>query len=183
MTPNTRDDFFYEGVVLALKNWQGMLTFVQAGVATNPVLPGYLYHCGYTAVVYQVAEVVVDMYFAKNFVELAELHNQLTPYVTRLPGNKKAYVMPSLLVRLLRRMPLDTVWLKSHPQGSNCPDVENNLYMSAAIQVTAHIFGVPFTPASITTFVMQRPIAFTTEMKEKESSKCSFPSGLPLKTR
>jgi len=43
--------------------------------------------------------------------------------------------------------------------------------MSAAIQVTAHIFGVPFKPASITTYVMQRPIAFTQEMKDKDEFK------------
>ena len=64
-----------------------------------------------------------------------------------------------------------TVWLNSHQEGSNCPDVENNLHMSAALQVTAHIFGVPFKPASITTYVMQRPIQFTDEMKNKDAFK------------
>ena len=77
--------------------------------------------------------------------------------------------MPSLLIGLLRRIPLKTVWLKTHTKGSNpSPDVETNLYMSAAIHVTAHIFGVPFKPASITTYLMQRLIAFTQEMKDKD---------------
>jgi len=169
--PNTLDNFSYEGIVLALKNWQGILTFVQAGVTGNPVIPGYLYHCGYTAGVYRVAEAVVDMYSTAKFAELVELHNQLTAYVTRAVDDKTAYVMPSILVGLLQRIPLDTVWLKTHPEGSNCPDVENNLLMSAAMQVTAYIFGVPFKPASITTYVMQRPIAFTDAMKEKDIFK------------
>jgi len=79
--------------------------------------------------------------------------------------------MPSLLIGLLRWIPLSTVWLKTHPEGSNCPDVENYLYMSAVIQVTAHIFSVSFKPASITTYVMQRPIAYTKKMKDKDEFK------------
>ena len=55
--------------------------------------------------------------------------------------------------------------------SGNCPDVENNLYMSAVIQVTVHIFGVPFKTASITTYVMQHPIAFTQEMEDKDEFK------------
>jgi len=134
-------------------------------------MPGNLYHCGYTATVYRAAEAVVDWYTAQKFGELAELHNQLTVSVTRDVDDKTPYVMPSLLIGLLRRIPLNTVWLKTHNKGSNCPDVENNLYMSAAIQVTTQIFGVPFKPASITTYVMQRPIAFTQEMKDKDEFK------------
>jgi len=171
MLPNTRDDFSYEGIVLALKNWQSILTFAPAGVVSNPVLPGNLYHCGYTATVYLVAEAVVDWYTAEKFAELAELHNQLTVYVTRDVGDKTAYVMPSLLIGLLRWIPLNTVWLKTHTECSNCPDVETNLYMSVAIQVTVHIFGVSLKPASITTYVMQHPIAFTQEMKDKDEFK------------
>ena len=87
MTPNTRDDFFNEGIVLALKNWQSILPFAPAGVVSIPVIPRNLYHCGYTATMYQVAEAVVDWYTEEKFVELAELYNQLTVYVTRDVGD------------------------------------------------------------------------------------------------
>ena len=59
MLPNTRDDFSYDGIVLALKTWQSIFTFAPAGVVSNSVIPGNLYHCGYTATVYRVAETVV----------------------------------------------------------------------------------------------------------------------------
>jgi len=84
MLPNMRNDFLYKGIVLALKNWQSILPFAPAaGVVSIPVIPGNLYHCGYTATMYRVAEAVVDWYTKEKFVELAELHNQLTVYVTR----------------------------------------------------------------------------------------------------
>jgi len=44
MLPNTRDDFSYEGIVLALKNWQSIRTFAPAGVVSDSVIPGNLYH-------------------------------------------------------------------------------------------------------------------------------------------
>ena len=164
---NTGDVFSYEGIMMALKTWQDVLTFVQVGVAADPSIPGYLYHCSYTAAVYQVAAAVVDLYVKGELDELAVLHNQLTAYVTRGLSDKMPYVMPSLLVRLLKRPPLDTVWLNSHPEGSNCPDTENNMYLSTTMQVTSFIFSVQFRTASITTFVMQRPMEFTDAMKER----------------
>jgi len=169
--PNSRDDFSYEGIVLALKNWQSILTFAPLGIVSDPFIPGNLYHCGYMAIVYRVAEAVVDCYTAEKFAELADLHNQLTVYASRDVIDKIPFAVPSFIIRLLLRIPLNTVWLYSHPEGSNCPDVENNLHMSAALQVTAHIFGVLFKPASITTYVMQRPIQFTDEMKSKDAFK------------
>ena len=98
MPSNTGDVFSYEGIVIALKTWQDNLIFVQAGVAADPSIPGYLYHCNYTALVYQVAEAVVDLYVKGELEELALLHNQLTVYVTRGLSDKRPYVMPSLLV-------------------------------------------------------------------------------------
>jgi len=169
--PNSLDVFSYEGIVLALKNWQNIITFAPLGMISDPSIPGNMYHCGYTAIAYRVAEAVVDCYATEKFAELADLHNQLTVYATRDVSDKNPYVIPSFIIRLLRRIPLNTVWLNSHQEGSNCPDVENNVYMSTALQVTAHIFGVPFKPASITTYVMQRPIQFTDEMKYKDALK------------
>jgi len=75
LMPNLRDDFSYEGIVLALKNWQNILTFAPLGIVSDPLIPGNLYHCGYTAIVYRVAEAVVDCYTAEKFAELADLHN------------------------------------------------------------------------------------------------------------
>jgi len=158
LLPNSRDAFSYEGIVLALKNWQNILTFAPLGMISDPLIPGNMYHCGYTAIAYRVAQAVVDCYTAEKFAELADLHNQLTVYATRDVSDKNPYVMPSFIIRLLRRIPLNNVWLNSHQEGSNCPDVENNVYMFTALQVTPHIFGVPFKPASITTYVIQRPI-------------------------
>jgi len=175
MMPNTRDDFSYEGIVLALKNLQSILTFAPVGIVSDPVIPGKLYHCGYTAIVYRVAEAVVDWYTAQKFAELAELHDQLTVYVTYDVNDKIPYIMPSFLIRFLMRIPRNTVWLNTHPKGSNCPYVETNLHMSAALQFTAHIFGVPFKPASITTYVMQRPIELTAEMKGNDAFKNPLP--------
>jgi len=114
--PNSRDNFSYEGIVLALKNWQSILTFAPLGIVSDP----NLYHCGYTAIVYRVAEAVVDCYTAEQFAELADLHNQLTVYATRDVSDKTPYVMPSFIMRLLQRIPLNTVWLNSHQEGSNC---------------------------------------------------------------
>jgi len=156
--------------VLALKNWQNIHTFAPLGIVSDPLIPGNLYHCGYTAVVYRVAEVLVDCYTAEKFA-LADLHNQLIVYATRDVSDQTPYTMPSFIIRLLRRIPLNTVLLNSHQEDSNCPDVENNLHMSAALQVTVHVFGVSFKPASITTHVMQRPIQFTDEMKNKDAFK------------
>ena len=147
------------------------ITFAPLGMISDPSIPGNMYHCGYTAIAYRVAEAVVVCYAAEKFAELAILHNQLTVYATRDENDKNSYVMPSFIIQLLRRIPLNTLWLNSHQEGSNCPDVENNVYMSTALQVTAHIFGVPFKPASITTYVMQRPIQFTDEMKHKDTFK------------
>jgi len=90
MLPNTRNDFLYEGIVLTLKDWKSILPFAPAGVVSIPVIPGNLYHCGYTATMYRVAEAVVDWYTEEKFVELAELRNQLTVYVTRDVGDNTA---------------------------------------------------------------------------------------------
>jgi len=46
--------------VLALKNLQSILTFAPVGKVSDPVIPGKLYHCSYTAIVYRVAETVVE---------------------------------------------------------------------------------------------------------------------------
>ena len=36
--PNSRDDFSYEGIVLALKNWQNILTFAPLKIVSDPLL-------------------------------------------------------------------------------------------------------------------------------------------------
>jgi len=142
---------------------------VQAGLVANPKIPGHLFHCGYTANVYRVVEAVVQLYTAGEFQELAGLHNQLVRYTTRERGNKVPYFIPSLIVRLMTRIPLNTVWLQTHQEGSNNIDVETNSSLFAALQTTSHIFGRTFKSESITPFIMQRPIACSDEMKAKEA--------------
>jgi len=117
LMPNSRDDFSYEGIVLALKNWQN-ITFAPFGMISDPLIPGNMYHCGYTAIAYRVAETVVDCYTAEKFAELADLHNQLTVYATRDVSGKNPYAMRSFIIQLLRRIPLNTVWLYSHQEGT-----------------------------------------------------------------
>ena len=116
--PNSRDAFTYEGIVLALKNWQNILTFAPLGMISDPLIPGNMYHCWYTAIAYRVAETVVDCYTAEKFAELADLHNQLTVYATRDVSGKNPYAMRSFIIQLLRRIPLNTVWLYSHQEGT-----------------------------------------------------------------
>ena len=118
---------------------------------------------------YRVVESVVQLYTNGKFEELAELHNQLVRYTIRENGNKVPYFIPSLIVRLMTRIPLDTVWLQSHREGSNYIDVETNSSLFAALQTTSYIFGRTFNSECITLFIMQRPIAFSDEMKAKEA--------------
>jgi len=122
---NSLDAFSYEGIVLALKNWQNIITFAPLGIISDPSIPGNIYHCGYTAIAYRVAEAVVDCYTTGKLAELTDLHNQLTVYATRdvsdkTPYVKTPYVIPNFIIRLLRRIPLNTVWLNSHQEGRNC---------------------------------------------------------------
>ena len=98
LMPNSRDNFSYEGIVLALKNWQSILTFAPLGIVSDSLIPGNLYHCKYTAIVYWVAEAVVDCYTAEKFAELADLHNQLTVYATRDGWDENPYIMPSFII-------------------------------------------------------------------------------------
>ena len=137
-------------------------------MVANPKIPGHLFHCGYTANVYRVAESVVQLYTNGKFEELAELHNQLVRNTIRENGNKVPYFIPSLIVRLMTWIPLNTVWLQSHREGSNYIDVETNSSLFAALQTTSYIFGRTFNSECITPFIMQRPIAFSDEMKAKE---------------
>ena len=160
---NTLSEFSYEDIMIVLKDWQENLEFVQVGVTANPWVPGYLFYCGLKVIAYHMAGVVVDMYATGKIAELAELHDQLEVYVTREKGNKVLYSMPNLLVEMLTRIPLHVVWLNSHPEGSNCIDVENHVYISTADQTTSFIFNVPSNPES----VMQHPILFLDEMKSK----------------
>ena len=142
---------------------------VQAGLVANPKIPGHLFHCGYTANVYRVVEAVVHLYTAGKFEELAELHNQLVRYTTRERRNKVPYFIPSLIVRLMTLIPLNTVWLQTHREGSDYIDVETNSSLCAALQTTSHIFERTFNSESISPFIMQRLIAFSDEMKAKEA--------------
>jgi len=71
------------------------------------------------------------------------------------------------------QIPLNTVWLQTHREGSNYIDVETNSCLAVALQTTLHIFGRPFNADSITRppCIMQRPIAFADDMKAKEEFK------------
>ena len=69
----------------------------------------------------------------------------------------------------MTRIPLNTVWLQTHKEGSNYIDVETNSSSFAALQTTSYIFGRTFNSECITPFIMQRPIAFSDEMKAKEA--------------
>jgi len=79
------------------------------------------------------------------------------------------YFIPSHIVRLMTRIPLNTAWLQTHKEGSNYIDVEPNSSLFAALQTTSYIFGRTFNSECITPFIMQRPIAFSDEMKAKEA--------------
>jgi len=121
--------------------------------------------------VYRVVEAVVQLYTAGKFAELADLHNQLVKYTIRKRGNKVPFFIPSFLVRVMKRIPLNTVWLQTHWEGSNYIDVETNSTLVVALQTTSHIFGCPFNADSITPLIMQRPVAFSDDMKAKEEYK------------
>jgi len=146
VAPNSLTAFSYEGILFSLKTWNGSLVIVQAGLVANPEIPGHLFHCGYTANVYRVVESVVQLYTAgkSRFEELAELHNRLVRYTIRERGSKVLYFIPSLIVRLMTRIPLNTVWLQMHREGSNYIDVETNSSLFAALQTTSHFFGRTF---------------------------------------
>ena len=81
------------------------------------------------------------------------------------------FFIPSFLVRLMPRIPLHTVWLQTHREGSNYIDVETNSCLAIALQTTSHVFGRPFNSDSITPFIVQRLIAFSDDMKAKEEFK------------
>ena len=89
MATSSLTAFSYEGILFALKSWNGSLVIVQAGLVANPEIPGHLFHCGYTANVYRVVESVVQLYTAgkSRFEELAELHNRLVRYTIRERGS------------------------------------------------------------------------------------------------
>ena len=97
MATSSLTAFSYEGILFALKSWNGSLVIVQAGLVANPEIPGHQFHCGYTANVYRVVESVVQLYTAGKFEELAELHNQFIRYTTRERGNKLPHFIPSLI--------------------------------------------------------------------------------------
>ena len=69
----------------------------------------------------------------------------------------------------MTRIPLNTVWLQTHKEGSNYIDVETKSSLFAALQTTSYIFGRTFNSECITPFIMQRPIAFSDDMKAKEA--------------
>ena len=69
------------------------------------------------------------------------------------------------------RIPLNTVWLQTHREGTNYIDVETNSCLAVALQTTSHIFGRPFNADSITPYIMQRSIAFSDNMQAKEEFK------------
>jgi len=89
--------FSYEGILFALKSWNGSLVIVQAGLVANPEIPGHLFHCGYTANVYRVVESVVQLYTAGKFEELAELHIQLVRLLFVRGGIRCLFLSPALL--------------------------------------------------------------------------------------
>jgi len=169
VAPNSLTAFPHEGILFAIKTWNDSLVIFQAGLMANLKIPGNLFHCGYTANVYRVVGTVVQLYTAGNFEDLAELHNQLVRYTTRERGNKVPYFIPSLVVRLMTRIPLNTMSLQTHREGSKYIDVEPNSSLFAALQTTSHIFGRTFNSICITPFIMQRLIAFSDEMKAKEA--------------
>jgi len=59
VAPNSLTAFSYEGILFALKTWNGSIKMVQTGLVENFKIPGHLFHCGYTANVYRVDEAVV----------------------------------------------------------------------------------------------------------------------------
>jgi len=113
----------------------------------------------------------VQLYTAGKFAELADLHHQLVKYTIRERGNKVPFFISSFLVRLMQRIPLNTVWLQTHWEGSNYIDVETNSSLVVALQTTSHIFGSPSNADSITPRIMQPQIAFSDDMKTKEVFK------------
>jgi len=78
--------------------------------------------------VYRVVEAVVQLYTARKFAEQADLHNYRSAR-----GNKVQFFIPSFLVRLMPRIPLNTVWLQTHLEGSNYIDVETNSCLAVAL--------------------------------------------------
>jgi len=154
VAPNSLTAFSYEGTLFALKTWNGSIKMVQTRLVANSEIPGHLFHCGYTTNVYRVVEAVVQLYTAEKFAELADLHNQLVKYTILERGNKVLFFIPSFPVRLMPRIPLDTVWLQTHREGSNYIDVETNSYLAVALQTTSHIFVRPFNADSITPLIM-----------------------------
>ena len=72
------------------------------GWRQTPKFLGTSFHdCGYTAIVYRVAEAVVQLYTAGKFAELAKLHNQLAKYTIRERRDNALYLIPSFLIRLM----------------------------------------------------------------------------------
>jgi len=138
VAPNSLTAFSYEGTLFAPKTWNGSIKMVQTRLVANSEIPGHLFHCGYTTNVYRVVEAVVQLYTAGKFAELADLHNQLVKYTILERGNKVLFFTPSFPVRLMPRIPLDTVWLQTHREGSNYIDVETNSCLAVALQTTSH---------------------------------------------